>query len=133
MSSIFAKDVMIRDVYTIGPDEKIAHARLMMIRHNIGALPVVTEDNSLVGILTLRDIYFAGGMSVMTLSVKDIMTKKNLITGTETTTLLDLADIMSETGIQRIPIVDSEMKLLGLVTQSVLIRSFRVLFEQPPT
>ena len=81
MSSLFAKDVMIRDVYKIGPDEKIAHARLMMIRHNIGALPVVMDDNSLVGILTLRDIYFAGGMNIMTLSVKDIMTKKDLITG----------------------------------------------------
>jgi CBS domain-containing protein len=72
-------------------------------------------------------------MNVMTLSVKDIMTKKHLITGTESTTLLELADMTSKTGIQRIPIVDGEMKLIGLVTQSVLIRSFRALFEQPPS
>lgn len=130
MISIFAKDVMIKDVYKIGPDEKVAHARLMMIRHNIGGLPVVMDDDTFVGILTLRDVYFAGGMNVMTLSVKDIMTKKHLITGTETTTLSELADMMTKTGIQRIPIVDSEMKLLGLVTQSVLIRSFRALFER---
>lgn len=128
MSKVLVKDIMIRNIYTIGPEEKIALAKLKMLRQGIGALPVVKEDNSLVGILTLRDISFAG-IDIANLSIKDLMTKKNLKTGTETTTLLEIADIMIKTGIQRIPIIDNEGKLVGLMTQSVLIRSFRNLFK----
>jgi IMP dehydrogenase len=61
--------------------------------------------------------------------VKDLMTKENLITGTERTTLIKVADMMIKTGIQRIPILDDEEKLVGLMTHSILIRSFRDLFK----
>jgi IMP dehydrogenase len=122
------KDIMIRNVYTIGPEEKIALARLKMLRYGIGALPVVKEDNTLVGMLTLRDISLPG-MNVGNLQVKDLMTKNNLITGTETTKLIEIIDMMSKTGIQRIPIVNADGKLIGLMTQSVLIRSFRELLK----
>lgn len=128
MSEVLVKDVMIRNIYTIGPEEKIALARLKMLRHGVGALPVVQEDNSLVGILTLRDISFAG-IDTSNLSIKDLMTKTDLKTGTGTTTLLEIADMMIKTGIQRIPIIDDKGKLVGLMTQSVLIRSFRDLFK----
>lgn len=123
MSNVSAKDIMLKNVLTIGPDEKLALARLIMVRQGVGGLPVVKEDNVLVGIITQRDIAFAGG-DILTLQVKDLMTR-NLITGTEKTNLLELADMMSKTGIQRIPIIDEDRKLVGLVTQSVLIRAFR--------
>ena len=128
MSEVLVKDIMIRIIRTIGPEEKIALARLKMLRYGVGALPVVKEDNSLVGMLTLRDISLAG-MDIGNLSVNDLMTKDHLIMGTETTTLIEVADMMIKTGIQRIPIVDDEKKLLGLMTQSVLIRLFRDLFK----
>ena len=128
MSNIFAKDIMLKDVQTIGPDEKLALARLIMIRQGVGGLPVIKEDNVLVGILTQRDIAFAGE-NILTLPVKDLMTKRNLVTATEKTTLLELADIMIKTGIQRIPVIDEDRRIVGLVTQSVLIRAFRELFK----
>jgi len=128
MSEVLAKDVMIRNIHTIGPEEKIVLTRLKMLRYSVGALPVVKDDNILVGILTLRDISFVG-MDVGNLAVKDLMTKENLITGTERTTLIKVADMMIKTGIQRIPILDDEGKLVGLMTQSILIRSFRDLFK----
>ena len=128
MDEVKIRDVMIKKVYTIGPEEKIALARLKMLRYGVGALPVVKEDNTLRGMLTLRDISLAG-MDVGNLTVKDLMTKENLITGTERTTLIKVADMMIKTGIQRIPILDEEGKLVGLMTQSILIRSFRDLFK----
>ena len=129
MDEIKIREVMIKEVYTIGQDEKIALARLKMLRYGIGALPVVKEDNTLVGMLTLRDISLSG-MNVGNLQVKDLMTKNNLLTGTESTKLIEIIDLMSKTGIQRIPIIDAEGKLIGLMTQSVLIRSFSGLLKE---
>ena len=128
MSDILAKNIMRKDVLTIGPDEKIALARLKMLRHGVGALPVIKKDKILVGILTLRDIDFAG-REIMDLPVKDLMTKERLKTGNETTTLAQVSDIMIRTGLQRIPIINDQGKLIGLVTQSVVIRGFRALFK----
>ena len=128
MSEIRVKDIMIKNVYTIEPEEKIALARLKMLRSGVGALPVVKDDNKLVGIITLRDISFAG-TDITSLPVKYLMSKDNLVTGSETTTLIEATDIMMKTGKQRMPIVDDDGKLVGLMTQSVLIRSFRNLFR----
>jgi len=128
MSNIFAKDIMLKDVRTIGPDEKLALARLIMIRQGVGGLPVVKEDKVLVGILTQRDIDFAGE-NILTLLVKDLMTKRNLVTVTEKTNLLELSDTMIRTGIQRIPVINEANRMVGLVTQSVVIRAFRELFK----
>jgi IMP dehydrogenase len=119
---------MIRDVLTIGHEEKIALARLKMLRRGVGALPVIEEDHTLVGILTMRDIEFAGP-DVMNLLVSDLMTKDNLVMITEATSLTEVADIMCKTGLQRLPVVDGERKLIGLMTQSVVIASFRALFK----
>ncbi len=128
MDEVKIRDVMIKKVYTIGPEEKIALARLKMLRYGVGALPVVKEDNMLMGMLTLRDISLSG-TNIGNLQVKDLMTKNNLITGTESTKLIEIIDMMSKTGIQRIPIIDAVGKLIGLMTQSVLIRSFRLLVK----
>jgi len=127
MCKVLASEIMISKIQTIGPEEKVALARLKMLRYGVGALPVVKNDNTLIGMLTLRDINFAG-MDVGNLTVMDLMTKDNLITVSETTKLLKIADMMLATGIQRIPVVNHENKLVGLITQSVLIRSFRNLF-----
>ena len=58
MNDILAKDVMLKQVYTIHYEEKIALARLRMLRKGAGALPVVDDENTLVGIITLRDTDF---------------------------------------------------------------------------
>ena len=128
MSIVLIKELMIKNVHTIGPEEKIALARLKLLRHGIGALPIIDNDKKLLGILTLRDIEFVGS-DVMNLPIKNLMTKDDLVTVTETMTLTQVADIMIKTGFQRIPVVDAEGRLVGLVTQSVVIRSFRALFK----
>ena len=129
MSDVKIKDIMIKNVYTIGPKEKIALARLRMLRYGIGALPVVKEDNTLVGMVTLRDISLPG-MNIGNLQVKDLMTKNNLITGTKSTKLTKIIDMMSKTVIQRIPIINSKKQLIGVMTQSFLIRAFRELLRE---
>ena len=124
---ISVKDVMITKVLTIHPDQRVALARLRMLRYGVGALPVVEQDGDLVGILTLRDIDLAGS-DIQELLVKDLMTSE-LITRKKDALISDIVDIMIETGIQRIPIVDDEKKLIGIVTQTTVIRSIRPLLK----
>jgi len=121
MSEVVAGDIMIRNVHTVLEDRKVAFARLMMLRNNIGALPVVDRKNTLVGIVTQRDIDLAG-IDTSDLMVSDLMTR-TLIKAKETTPLRWIVEQMIKTGIQRIPIVDDKSKLLGLVTQTSVIKA----------
>lgn len=114
---------MVREVYTIGPNHKVALARLKMLRHNIGALPVVDGDGSLQGIVTLRDIDLAGP-EVGDMRVEELMSRE-LVTATPETPLRTIADHMIRSGIQRIPVVDRRGRLAGLVTQTSLIKGAR--------
>jgi CBS domain-containing membrane protein len=128
LDHILAKDVMIRDIYTIHPTQRVALARLRMLRHGIGALPVVDKDNRLQGIITLRDIDLAGTEAV-SLLVVDLMTTI-LKTGFADTPILTIVETMLKTGIQRIPIVNSRNRLIGLVTQTTVIRTMKKALEQ---
>ena len=121
MNKVIVKDIMIRNIHTIRPEAKIALARLKMLRYGVGALPVVDDNDVLVGILTLRDIDLAGELT-NDLFAEDLMST-NLITKSESTSIIEIAKTMSESSIQRIPIIDKNGKLVGLVTQSVIIRS----------
>jgi len=123
MGETWAKDVMIKrkDMYTINPKKRIALARLRMLRHGVGALPVVDDDNTLVGIITLRDIDLAGERT-NDLFAKDLMTT-DVITRSGNTSIGEIAETMDRASIQRIPIINEDGKLIGLVTQSVVIRS----------
>ena len=121
MRNIVARDVMIKDVHTITGDRKVAYARLMMLRHNVGALPVVDDENVVLGIITQRDIDLAGA-DVSDLMVSDLMTR-SLIKAKETTTLRWIVERMIKTGVQRIPVLDENSRLLGLVTQTTVIKA----------
>jgi IMP dehydrogenase len=121
MREINASDIMIKEVHTITEDRKVASARLKMLRHNIGALPVEDNNHVLVGIITQRDIDLAGA-DVSDLLVSDLMTR-TLIKARETTPLNWIVEQMIKTGIQRIPVVDEDSKLIGLVTQTSVIKA----------
>lgn len=121
MDKTLAKDIMIRDVYVVPSSDKIALARLKMLRHNIGGLPVVDSEGRLVGMITLRDIDLAGN-DVSSLIVEELMST-DLITGAEESSAKELAELMLETGVQRIPIVDDENLLIGMVTQTTIIKA----------
>lgn len=127
MNNMLAKDVMLKRIYTIQPNKRVALARLRMLRHSIGALPVVDNDNTLVGIITLRDIDLAGDRTYE-LTVDDLMTN-NLITRRENTPLNEIAEIMIQTGLERIPITNKDDKLIGLITQSVVIKATKKLLD----
>lgn len=121
MREIIARDIMLKGVLTITSDRKVAYARLIMLRHNVGALPVVDEANVLLGIITQRDIDLAGA-DVSDLLVSDLMTR-SLVKAKESTTLRWIVEKMIKTGLQRIPVVDEKSKLLGLVTQTTVIKA----------
>jgi len=124
MDDTSAKEVMIKrkDMYTINPKKRIALARLRMLRHGVGALPVVDDDNTIIGIITLRDIDLVGERT-NDLFAEDLMTT-DVITRRGNTSISEIAETMDRASIQRIPIIDKDGKLIGLVTQSVVIRSF---------
>jgi tRNA nucleotidyltransferase (CCA-adding enzyme) len=121
MVNFLAKDIMIKDVHVIVVGSKVALARLKMMRHGIGGLPVVDKKDIVVGMITLRDIDLAG-TDVSNLPVEDLMTT-NLVKGKVDTTTKEIVKSMIKTGIQRIPIVDEKGKLLGLITQTSIIKS----------
>jgi len=121
MVEILARDVMIKEIRTVSSDRKVAFARLMMLRHNIGALPVVDDKRVLIGIITQRDIDLAGS-DISDLLVSDLMTR-SLVKANESTPLRWIVEQMIKTGIQRIPVVDESSRLLGLVTQTSVIKA----------
>ena len=121
MTNFLAKDIMIKDVHAINIGSKVALARLKMMRHGIGGLPVLDKEGLVVGMITLRDLDLAGS-NVSHLPVEDLMTT-DLIKGEENTTLKEIVEAMIKMGIQRIPIVDGKGGLLGLITQTSVIKS----------
>ena len=76
-------------------------------------MPVVDEEQTLIGIITNRDMRF---ISDMTLKVSEVMTAAPLVTGVEGTTLEDAAKEMQKYKIEKLPIVDDNNKLMGLIT-----------------
>ena len=120
MKESLARDIMIKDLYTIKSNSKVGLARLKMMRHGVGGLPVINDKENLLGMITLRDIDLAG-VDVSNLTVEDLMTT-NLVKGDESTTLKQIVELMVKTGVQRIPIIDKKGKLIGLVTQTSVIK-----------
>jgi IMP dehydrogenase len=104
---------MIIDPFVITPEQTLQDAEDIMSSYRISGVPVVDKNKILVGILTNRDMRFTKDFS---LKVKDNMTKMPLITAKEGTTLEAAADIMHQNKIEKLPIVDENNKLKGLIT-----------------
>jgi IMP dehydrogenase len=85
----------------------------LMAQFKIGGIPVVDNNGYLVGIVTNRDLRFEKDM---TRPIEDVMTKDNLISTTESTDLEKAADILQQYKIEKLPVVDKNNKLIGLVT-----------------
>lgn len=104
---------VIIDPIFINPEAQVGEAEEMMAEYHISGVPVIDKDHKLIGILTNRDMRFINDMS---LKVKDVMTKAPLITAKEGTTLDDAQKILKEHKIEKLPIVDSNGVLKGLIT-----------------
>ena len=104
---------MIIDPLTIGPNAKVEDALNMMSEYKIGGIPVVDGNHSLIGIVTNRDLRFEKNFKI---PIKEIMTSENLVTTDQTIDLDEAANILQEFKIEKLPVIDSNNKLIGLIT-----------------
>ena len=108
-----AENGMIYDPVTINPWKTVKDALDMMAEYHIGGIPVVDKDNKLVGIVTNRDLRFQTDMER---KISDVMTKDNLIVTHQQADLDSAASILLEHKIEKLPVVDENNNLIGLIT-----------------
>ncbi|MBD5163945.1 MAG: IMP dehydrogenase [Bacteroidales bacterium] len=108
-----AENGMIYDPVTIDRGATVGHALQMMKEYHIGGIPVVDSEGKLVGIVTNRDLRFERDLNR---PIAEVMTSENLVTTSQSTNLEEAADILQSYKIEKLPVVDSQGKLVGLVT-----------------
>ncbi|MGB4413772.1 MAG: IMP dehydrogenase [Paludibacter sp.] len=108
-----AENGMISNPVTIRQGATVGDALALMSEYKIGGIPVVDENNHLVGIVTNRDLRFQRDMNA---TIDDVMTKENLVTTSRSTDLEAAADILQQYKIEKLPVVDNDNKLVGLLT-----------------
>ena len=107
-----AESGMIYDPVTILKDNTVGDALQLMQENKIGGIPVVDEKGLLIGIVTNRDLRF---QSDMERKIEEVMTKDNIVT-THDTDLKLAAEVLLQNKIEKLPVVDNEGKLIGLIT-----------------
>ena len=115
-------EVMTRDVQTVSPDQPVQEAAKFMLSADAGSMPV-TDGDRLIGMITDRDIAVRGvakGFGPETL-VRELMTDQ-MITASVDDDVADVASKMSETQVRRLPVVDSDERLCGIVSLADLSR-----------
>ncbi|WP_286670490.1 IMP dehydrogenase [Fodinibius salsisoli] len=104
---------MIVDPVTLGKDSTVREARSLMKKHKIGGIPIIKDDQTLIGIVTNRDLRFEHYVDK---KLSTIMTTENLVTAREGTTLEEAEKLLQEHKVEKLPIVDDDHKLVGLIT-----------------
>jgi len=104
---------IITDPFHLSRDHDVSDALELMERYHISGVPIIEEDGTLVGIITNRDIRFETDTSKL---IDEVMTKKNLVTGTIETSMDEALEIMKAHKIEKLPLVDEDYKLAGLIT-----------------
>ncbi|MEM7163375.1 MAG: IMP dehydrogenase [Bacteroidota bacterium] len=110
---------MIQDPVTLAESALVGDALKLMQEHKIGGIPVVNGENILVGIITNRDLRFESDLE---LPISSIMTRENLITASPDTDLKKAEQILQKHKIEKLPVVNEEMKLIGLITYKDIIK-----------
>ena len=108
-----AENGMIYDPVTIQRGRRVADALALMSEYHIGGIPVVDDERHLVGIVTNRDLRFERNVDRL---IDEVMTKENLVTTHVQTDLMAASEILQENKIEKLPVVDEENKLIGLIT-----------------
>ena len=108
-----AENGMIYDPVTIKQGSRVIDALNMMKDNKIGGIPVVDDDMRLVGIVTNRDLRFEKNLNRV---IDEVMTKDNIITTSQSTNLEEAAEILQNHKIEKLPVVDANGRLIGLVT-----------------
>ena len=108
-----AENGMIYDPVTIQRGKTVADALELMTEYHIGGIPVVDDERHLVGIVTNRDLRFERNHQRL---IDEVMTSENLVTTHVQTDLLAASEILQENKIEKLPVVDDDNKLIGLIT-----------------
>jgi IMP dehydrogenase len=108
-----AENGMINKPVTIKPDKTVGDALKLMAEYKIGGIPVVDDNHKLVGIVTNRDLRFEKDFNKL---INLVMTKENLIVTKRDIDLYQASDILQQHKIEKLPVVDNDGKLLGLIT-----------------
>ena len=114
---------MITDPLTVHPDATLADLDKLCGRFHISGLPVVDGENCLVGIITNRDMRFIASEDYDRLKVKDVMTRENLVTGPSNISKEDAHRLLAENKVEKLPLVDAEGKLTGLITVKDFVKT----------
>jgi IMP dehydrogenase len=104
---------MIVDPVTMRPDQKVHEALEAMSRYRISGLPVVDQQGKLVGILTNRDLRFC---TQREMPIRELMTAENLVTVPKGTTLDQAKELLHKHRIEKLPVVDAQFRVVGLIT-----------------
>lgn len=115
-----AESVMINDPITIKIDSTVSDALDIMKEFKIGGIPVVNDAEKLIGIVTNRDLRFEKKMDR---PIGEVMTTENIITTTRKTNLSRAAEILQKHKIEKLPVVDKDFKLIGLITYKDITKS----------
>jgi len=115
-----AENIMILDPITIREDGTIADALNLMKEYKIGGIPVVDQNRKLIGIITNRDLRFETELNK---PVREVMTRENIITTTQKTDLVQAAEILQRYKIEKLPVVDNDYHLIGLITYKDITKS----------
>jgi len=115
-----------RQIVTIGPGQSLADALLVLKRNNIGALVVVESGQSVVGILSERDIVRAAAddREFAALLVEQVMTK-DVVLGILDDDVMHVAHVMTERRFRHLPVVDNENRVIGIVSIGDILKSQR--------
>ena len=104
---------VIGNPFYLSADHLVADADELMAKYRISGVPIVGDDGRLCGIITNRDMRFVTDFSM---KISEVMTKDNLVTAPEGTTLSDAQDILRKYKIEKLPLIDSNGRLKGLIT-----------------
>ncbi|MDT7510359.1 IMP dehydrogenase [Bifidobacterium sp. H6bp9] len=114
---------MISDPLTVTPDATLTDLDKLCSTYKVSGLPVVDRRQQLVGIITNRDMRFVNPADFDRLKVSDIMTKDHLITGPSNITKEDAHELLAKYKVEKLPLVDDEGKLTGLITVKDFVKT----------
>ena len=121
---IRVSEIMVKDPLYITPDEKISKTELTMLRKKVGGLPVINDHRQVIGIITQRDIRlarFAIALDSANTTVKDLMTPEPFVLK-EDNTLKEALELMFAHEIERLPVVNENKELIGLILQQEILK-----------
>ncbi len=125
-SQITVSEIMNKNPLFTTPNEKISTTELLMLRKKVGGLPVIKDQKNkqLIGIITQRDIRlarFAMSLESPNTSVKDLMTSEPFVVKKDDN-LKNILELMFDKNIQRLPVVNDNNQLIGLIVQNQILK-----------